>query len=262
MIREHRGLDICLRKKLDSFTVDVSWSVGPELAILFGYSGSGKSLSMRMIAGLIRPDSGRITMNGEALFDSGRGTWIPPQTRRLGFVGQDLALFPHLTVAKNISYGLGDLGKQERHERVEEFMSRFHLEGLAGRLPREISGGQQQRVALARTLARRPGALLLDEPFSALDLPLKLELWQLIREVNESLRIPIVVVTHDPVDARTVADHLIVYRSGRVLRDGHPTVVLDDPDSPELVTLAEAGASFREVSEWTSGFELDGVPAG
>ncbi len=170
MLREHRGLDICLRKKLVSFTVDVSWSVGPELAILFGYSGSGKSLSMRMIAGLIRPDSGRITMNGEALFDSGRGTWIPPQTRRLGFVGQDLALFPHLTVAKNISYGLGDLGKQERHERVEEFMSRFHLEGLAGRLPREISGGQQQRVALARTLARRPGALLLDEPFSALDL--------------------------------------------------------------------------------------------
>jgi ABC-type sulfate/molybdate transport systems ATPase subunit len=102
----------------------------------------------------------------------------------------------------------------------------------------------------------------LTSPFQHSISSLNWELWQLILEVNESLRIPIVVVTHDPVDARTVADHLIVYRSGRVLRDGHPTVVLDDPDSPELVTLAEAGASFREVSEWTSGFELDGVPAG
>ena len=140
-------------------------------------------------------------------------------------------------------------------------MIRFHLQGLAKRLPREISGGQQQRVALARALARRPKALLLDEPFSALDLPLKTELWALIAEIREHLGIPIVVVTHDPVDARTLADHLIVYRSGRVLRSDAPVRVLRNPDSPELRTLVEAGATFGDVSDWTSGLEMGTVSA-
>ncbi len=197
--------------------MDVSWFVGNELAVLFGYSGSGKSLSLRLIAGLAKPDSGRVVLNGEVVFDSETGQWVPPQERNLGFVFQDLALFPHMNVLKNITYGLQDLGREERHDRAEEFMTRFHLEGLSKRLPREISGGQRQRVALARALARRPKALLLDEPFSALDLPLKIELWELIAQVRESLEIPIVVVTHDPVDARTLADRLIVYQSGRVL---------------------------------------------
>lgn len=250
----HR-LEIQLVKKFEGFTLDVSWSVGTELVVIFGYSGSGKSLSIRMIAGLAHPDSGRVVLGGEVLFDGSSDIWVPPQARRLGLVGQDLALFPHLTAAQNISYGLSHLGKEERRRRVAELLDQFHIEDLAKRLPREISGGQQQRVALARTLARRPEALLLDEPFSALDLPLKVELWQLIREVNESLRIPIVVVTHDPVDARTAADHLIVYRAGRVVRSGRPAAVLSRPDSPELVTLAEAGATFHDVSEWVSGLE-------
>jgi molybdate transport system ATP-binding protein len=133
------------------------------------------------------------------------------------------------------------------------------LEGLSGRLPREISGGQRQRVALARALAGRPKALLLDEPFSALDLPLKTEIWELIAEVRESLQVPVIVVTHDPIDARSFSDRLIVYQAGRVLRSGTPARVLRNPDSPELITLAEAGATFGDVSEWTSGLEL--VPA-
>jgi molybdate transport system ATP-binding protein len=252
MMTEHARLEVQLTKKLQGFTLDVSWSIGQELAVLFGYSGSGKSLSMRMITGLVRPDSGRVVLDGEVLYASEGAVCVPPQGRQLGFVSQDLALFPHLSVTKNITYGLYELSKKERQERAEEFMTRFHIEDLAHRLPRQISGGQRQRVALARTLARRPRALLLDEPFSALDLPLKTELWQLIREVNESVGIPIVVVTHDPIDARTVADHLIVYQEGRVVRDGHPRIVLDRPNTPELVTLAEAGASFHDVSEWES----------
>jgi molybdate transport system ATP-binding protein len=249
-------LEVQLAKKLSGFELDVAWHIGNELAVLFGYSGSGKSLSLRMIAGLFRPDAGRIVLNGQVLYDSRSHEWVPPQRRDLGFVFQNLALFPHLTVEQNIRYGLKGLAKPEQHVRTEEFIERFHLQGLGDRLPRQISGGQQQRVALARALARRPKALLLDEPFSALDLPLKMELWDLIREIRTNLMIPIVVVTHDPVDARTLADHLIVYRAGRVLRSDVPVRVLLDPDAPELHTLVEVGASFGEVSSWASALEL------
>jgi molybdate transport system ATP-binding protein len=261
---EHQGetvtasnrLEVDLTKNFEGFELDVTWSVGNELAVLFGYSGSGKSLTLRMIAGLVEPDWGRVTLGGDTLCDSTTGRWVAPQERRLGFVFQDLALFPHLTVLKNITYGLGHLSKPERRERADEFITRFHLEGLSRRLPRELSGGQKQRVALARALATRPRALLLDEPFSALDLPLKLELWALIAEVRESLGIPVVVVTHDPVDARNLSDRLIVYQAGKVLRSDAPVEVLRNPDSPELVTLSEAGATFEDVSEWVSALEL------
>lgn len=252
-------LEVRLKKELPGFDLDVSWSIGDELAVLFGYSGSGKSLSLRMIAGLIRPDAGRIVLNDQVAFDSDAKIWMPPQDRELGFVFQNLALFPHMTVLQNIAWGLKGLDKRDRQERAEEYLVRFHLQGLAKRLPRQISGGQQQRVALARALARRPQALLLDEPFSALDLPLKMELWDLIREIRDRVRIPIVVVTHDPIDARTLADHLIVYRAGRVLRSDSPVRVLQEPNTPELRTLVEHGASFGDVSDWASGFELDTV---
>ena len=249
-------LEVCLTRKLPGFDLDVSWSIGNELAVLFGYSGSGKSLSLRMIAGLVKPDSGRIVINDQVVFDSETREWVPPQRRELGFVFQDLALFPHMTVLQNITYGLKGLSKQEQKERAVEFATRFHLHGLFDRLPRQISGGQRQRVALARALVRGPKALLLDEPFSALDLPLKLELWELIREIRENLGIPIVVVTHDPVDARTLADRIIVYRAGRVLRSDAPLKALRNPDAPELRTLVEVGASFGDVSHWASGLEL------
>lgn len=254
-------LEVTLKKELPGFDLDVSWSIGDELAVLFGYSGSGKSLSLRMIAGLIKPDSGRIALNGRVAFDSQAGVFTPPQDRELGFVFQNLALFPHMTVLQNIAWGLKGLDKKTQQRRAEEFLVRFHLQDLAKRMPRQISGGQQQRVALARALARRPQALLLDEPFSALDLPLKMELWDLIREIRGTLRIPVVVVTHDPIDARTIADHLIVYQAGRVLRSDAPVHVLQEPDAPELRTLVEHGASFGEVSQWASGFEIDSVSA-
>ncbi len=180
-MREEFGLEVQLAKRFQGFDLDVYWNIGNELAVLFGYSGSGKSLTLRMIAGLVKPDSGRVALNGEVVFNSRTRQWVPPQERKLGFVFQDLALFPHMTVLKNITYSLRHLKKEERQERADEFVARFHLEGLTERLPREISGGQRQRVALARALASRPKALLLDEPFSALDLPLKIELWDLLR---------------------------------------------------------------------------------
>jgi molybdate transport system ATP-binding protein len=254
-----KQLEVRLTKRLPGFELDVSWGIGNELAVLFGYSGSGKSLSLRMIAGLVKPDTGRVVLAGQVVLDTESGAWVPPQKRELGFVFQNLALFPHMTVLQNVMYGLKGLGKPEQRERAGELIERFHLQGLADRMPRQISGGQQQRVALARALARRPKALLLDEPFSALDLPLKMELWDLIRELRAGLAIPIVVVTHDPIDARTLADHLIVYRQGRVLRSDAPVKALRDPDAPELQTLVEHGASFDEVSHWVSSLDV-GTP--
>jgi len=230
-------LDVRLFKKVDGFTLDVSWQIFNELAVLFGYSGSGKSMTLRMVAGLLKPDSGRVTLDGDVLLDIQDRRWVPPQSRQFGYVGQDLALFPHMNVAANIVYGLQGVDKQTRSARLAELLSLFRLEGLERRRPKEISGGQRQRVALARGLARHPKALLLDEPFSALDMPLKNELWEVIREVRERFRIPVILVTHDPFDARTMADRIIVYRSGRVLRSGPPTEVLRSPDSPEIDTL-------------------------
>jgi molybdate transport system ATP-binding protein len=194
-------------------------------------------MTLRIIAGLVKPDSGRVTLDGEVLIDCEDRCWVPPQERPFGYVGQDLALFPHMSVASNIAYGLKGLSRDKQHVRVGELMELFHLIGLGRRRPREISGGQRQRVALARALAREPKALLLDEPFSALDVPLKNELWDVIREVREQFRIPVLLVTHDPFDARTMADRIIVYRSGRVLRSGAPSEVLRSPDSPEIDTL-------------------------
>jgi molybdate transport system ATP-binding protein len=194
-------------------------------------------MTLRMIAGLVRPDAGRVVLDGQVLLDCQERCWVPPQARQFGYVGQDLALFPHMNVAANIAYGLKGVSKDEQHERVGRLLELFHLIGLGKRRPREISGGQRQRVALARALAREPKALLLDEPFSALDVPLKDELWDVIREVREKFRIPVLLVTHDPFDARTMADRIIVYRAGQVVRSGPPAEVLRYPGSPEIDTL-------------------------
>lgn len=211
------GLAVSLRARLDGFALSVDWSIGDELAVLFGPSGSGKSLTLRMIAGLARPDAGRVAAGGRALLDTAAGVDLRPQARSVGLVFQDLALFPHLSVLQNIEYGGHGLPNSERAARAGELIRRFGLDGLERRRPREISGGQRQRVALARALLRRPLLLLLDEPFSALELPLRRELGELLREVQRRERVPTVLVTHDPEEAQTLADRLIVYERGRTV---------------------------------------------
>jgi molybdate transport system ATP-binding protein len=230
------GLRVSLRKRTHGFTLDAHWEMRPEIAVLFGYSGSGKSMTMRMIAGLLSPDEGRIECGGKTLYDSTSGLSVRAQERGFGYVGQEVSLFPHLSVAENIAYGLRGT-RTERANRVAELLAWFHLEGLAKRRPGEVSGGQRQRVALARALARRPRALLLDEPFSALDMPLRNELWGLLREVHDEHDIPVLMVTHDPYEARSMADRIIVYSEGRAIRSGTPGEVLACPDAPEVETL-------------------------
>ena len=238
------GLTVEVRKVVPGFTLDVSFRTKNELAVLFGYSGSGKSMTLRAIAGLLTPDCGRIAFARETLFDSASGRDLPPQERRFGYVGQEVALFPHLDVAGNIAYGLKGAGRRERRDRVDELLEALRLDGLSRRRPAELSGGQRQRVALARALAPRPRALLLDEPFSALDLPLRLELWELIGKIRQEVGVPVLMVTHDPFEARSMADRIIVYRYGRVVRAWAPREVLTRPDCPEVDTL---------VTGWTSG---------
>jgi molybdate transport system ATP-binding protein len=231
------GLEVELSRRFDGFTLDVAWEVGNELAVLFGYSGSGKTLSLKMIAGLLRPEQGRVCCDGDVLFDSAAKRDLSPQDRSLGYVAQDVALFPHMTVHQNIAYGLKGAKKAERESRVGEMVATFHLEGMEGRHPGQLSGGQKQRVALARALARRPRALLLDEPFSALDVPLRAELWDVFHTLRARFGIPILLVTHDPDEARTMADRLIVYQAGRVVRHGSPQKVVCTCGIPEVDTL-------------------------
>ncbi len=221
------GLAVALRKRLPGFELDVSWEIGADLAVLFGPSGAGKSLTLRMIAGLARPESGRVAAGDAILFDTVRAVCLPPQRRSIGYVFQDLALFPHMTVLENVLYGGHGLEREERGARARDLVQRFGLAGLQQHRPDEISGGQRQRVAFARALLRRPAVLLLDEPFSALDARLRYDMGELLREVQREMRLPTILVTHDAGEAMRLADTVICYDGGCVIRQGPPGETLE-----------------------------------
>jgi molybdate transport system ATP-binding protein len=236
------GLFLQLHKKVNGFTLEVEWAIEEELAVLFGFSGAGKSMTLQMIAGLMKPDQGSICLGEQVLFDSRAGIDVRPQDRSIGYVFQDLALLPHMTVHGNIMYGAKELGKKEQREKTEKMIERFHLEDLGDKMPAEISGGQRQRVALARALIRRPKLLLLDEPFSALDHPLRLEMHQYLTGAARQHKIPVIMVTHDLNEAYKLGDKIIIYSEGRATQAGAPAEVRDNPvilkakqfyDSPE-----------------------------
>ncbi len=223
------GLSVRLLKIVKGFTLDVEWEIGDELAILFGGSGSGKSMTLQLIAGLMEPDAGFIRSNGNVFFDKTSGINISPQERSLGYVFQDRILFPHMTVRGNIAYGLKNASGSEKEEKVKEMIRLFHLQGLEDMSPSEISGGQKQRVALARALIGKPKALLLDEPFSALDNPLRLEMRKFLQEICVEFQIPVILVTHDVFEAYTMGDQVIVYSSGKVMEKGTPAEIFHLP---------------------------------
>jgi molybdate transport system ATP-binding protein len=211
-------IDVAVRKRFPGFTLDVAWQADDPMVVLFGPSGAGKSLTLQCLAGLVRPDAGRIVVNGRVFDDTSTGLHLRPQARRLGYVFQGYALFPHLSVAENVGFGLRDRPRAERRRRAEAVLARLGLADVAGRYPRELSGGQQQRVALGRALAPDPEVLLLDEPLSALDAPLRRqlrdELARLIREWGKTA----VLVTHDLAEAYQLGQLLVVYDAGRVVQ--------------------------------------------
>lgn len=237
-------LEISIQKRLQAFTLDVELEAGAGITVLFGPSGAGKTLTLEAVAGLLTPDAGYIAVNGECVFDGARGVNVPPQRRRVGYVMQDYALFPHLTAAENIAFGLTGLSAGEKRRMVEEMLEIMRLEGLGDRRPHQLSGGQQQRVALARALITRPRVLLLDEPFAALDTPLRSRLRRDLLEVKQRFDLPILFVTHDLEEAHMLADQMAVYDEGRVLQVGPPREVLQRPANRTVARFTGAKNIF------------------
>jgi molybdate transport system ATP-binding protein len=209
----------------------------PSVVILFGPSGSGKTTVLRCLAGLERPDEGTIQFDGERWLDVRAGMVRSPQARALGYMSQDYALFPHCTVAGNLAFGLGDVPKADRGQRIREALRLLHIEDLAERRPNQLSGGQQQRVALARAIVRRPRLLLLDEPLSALDAPTRARLCSELRGLLKRLAVPAIVVTHDWAEALELGDTMVVINHGRVVQTGTPQEVFTRPLDAEVARV-------------------------
>ena len=221
------SIDIDLTQPIDTFSVTA----------LIGPSGCGKTTLLRCLAGLTQPDQGRIEFGGRTWFDSSSRCALSPQRRDIGFLFQDYALFPHLNVAENMGYGVQRLPELDRRSRVAAILERFDLAGLENRFPRQLSGGQQQRVALGRVLVRRPKLLLLDEPLSALDAILRDQLRGELRRILVEFAVPTIVVTHDRIEAMSLADRVAVMDAGSIQQIGSMHEVFSRPKNARLARL-------------------------
>ncbi|WP_458414338.1 ATP-binding cassette domain-containing protein [Schinkia sp. CFF1] len=201
-------LSVQIHKKLAHFTIDVEFTINNEIAILFGPSGSGKTTILNCIAGLTHPDQGYISDNGVDFFTSSSKP-LPVQKRNVGYLFQDYALFPHMTVWKNITYGM------KNEALTTEIIDVLHIKHILHKYPREISGGERQRVALTRALATEPSVLLLDEPFSALDFETRSQCHEELIRLHKLWEIPILMVTHDREEARKLADRVLFIKDGQ-----------------------------------------------
>ena len=254
------SLFVEIRKRLSDFVLDARFETDDPVTGLLGASGCGKSMTLKCIAGVETPDEGRIVLDGETLFDSARGINLPPQKRGVGYLFQHYALFPHMTVEKNILCGLhGEKDKAVRRQRLREMIEMLQLEGLEKHRPAQLSGGQAQRAALARMLVSRPRLLLLDEPFSALDSHLRDQLQPQFLSLLRSYGRQAVLVTHSRDEAYHLCSRLCVMDGGRILRAGGTKEVFADPGSEPAARLTgckniaravKAGEYEVDVPEW------------
>ncbi|MGD0791853.1 MAG: molybdenum ABC transporter ATP-binding protein [Terriglobales bacterium] len=244
-------LEVRIRKRFPnpegSFNLNVHFRALAGFTILFGASGAGKTTLLDCIAGLSHPDDGRIAVGGEDLYDSEKKQNVAAWKRRIGYVHQDLALFPHLTAEENVAYGLHTLSAAERQRRSREILEAFRIEHLRDRRPAQISGGERQRVALARALVTEPRALLLDEPLAALDRPTKSSLVGDLRKWNQHHRVPILFVTHNGEEVFALGDEVIVLDAGRIVAQGQPHEVMR---APQLETVAHL-SGFENIFDAT-----------
>jgi len=230
--------------------LDIAFRVEPgELLALVGHSGSGKSTMLRTIAGLWSPTKARVTVSDETWLDTEQLIDLAPHRRRVGIVFQSYALFPHMGALANVTAAMGHLPAANREARARELLTLVNLKGLESRKPATLSGGQQQRVAVARALAREPKALLLDEPFSAVDRATRERLYEEIRQLRAHLAMPTVLVTHDLEEARLLADRMVVIEAGRVVGAGSTAEIMSDPVALRAMGLREIGSSLAAVIE-------------
>ncbi|RUR70656.1 ATP-binding cassette domain-containing protein [Variovorax guangxiensis] len=228
------------------FDLAVRFATDVPFAALYGPSGAGKSLTLQAIAGLLHPSSGHVRLDGRTLYDSAQGIDVPAPARRIGYLFQDYALFPHLSVRENVSFGLTAWHRRrpaaKDAERVHALLESFGLATLADSRPQNLSGGQRQRVALARALACEPQVLLLDEPFAALNPMLRAELREELAQVRRQWGIPVLMITHDIEDVLALADVAFVYSEGRVVRE----IDLHNAESRDVALHEAAGARLAE----------------
>jgi molybdate transport system ATP-binding protein len=251
----------------NGFTLEAAFDARPGFTMILGPSGAGTTPLLNCIAGFIAPDAGRIALGARALFDSEEHIDTPPAARRLGYVFQNLALFPHLTATQNVQYGLVALPGGERRERAAAMLATMRIAHLAGRKPGEISGGERQRVALARSLVTNPDALMLDEPLAALDAATKSKILDDLRAWNAAREIPILYVTHSPDEAFALGERVVVLEAGRILAQGMPQYVLTTPRHETIAQVVgfenvfDATVKSIAVTHGTMLCQLDGGAA-
>jgi molybdate transport system ATP-binding protein len=207
-------LTVAIGKQLPEFELQIEFTVSNNITVLFGHSGCGKTTILRCIAGLTKPDNGKIAMDQRMLYDSSVGVFMPPKDREIGYVFQEYALFPHMDIAKNILYSVKDMD-EKKQQHFGRLLHLLRIEQLVKRFPAELSGGEQQRVALARALMANPKILLLDEPLSALDNDIRTELQDELLNMQQVWRIPFILVTHDQQEAEKLGEQIILMDRGR-----------------------------------------------
>ena len=244
-------LEVRIRKRFvnsaRAFDLNIAFRADAGFTILFGASGSGKTTALECIAGLAHPEEALIVASGETLLDTEREFSVPAWKRRIGYVIQDLALFPHLTAIENVAYGIRTANSQQRRKRSRDLLDMFHIEHLSDRRPSQLSGGEKQRVAVARALATEPRALLCDEPLAALDRPTKGRIIDDLRKWNEAHQVPILYVTHSSEEVFALGEQVIVLDAGRIIAQGRPHDVMR---APRLETVAQL-SGFENVFDVT-----------
>jgi molybdate transport system ATP-binding protein len=227
-------IELHITKQLGNFSLNLSLILQKGLTVLFGPSGSGKSLTLQTIAGWLEPDSGTIRVNGTTYFETGEKVNLPIHRRRIGYVFQEPSLFPHMTVFENIAYGIFYLSQEEKVAKVFRMMERMRFNGLEKQYPHQLSGGQKQRVALARVLVTSPTLILLDEPFASVDQPVRAKLRLDLLKIQKEDHIPMLFVTHDVEEAFILAEEIVVFNEGKVEQVGNKEAVFYRPQTHKV----------------------------